>query len=149
MAKINLALQKYLVKQGLKTTKQRQTIVDTFFKHKDHVSAEELYVQIRKKDPSIGLATVYRTLRLLVDAGLASVRNFGEGTARYEPSKADSHHDHLICLDCGQIVEFENPKIENLQELVAARHKFQVTNHKLELYGRCQDCQRKEKRSRK
>ena len=149
MRNVNIQLKKYLAKQGLKVTKQRQTIVDTFFRQKGHISAEELYAKIAKTDSGIGLATVYRTLKLLVEAGLASERNFGDGTSRYEPAKTNSHHDHLICIDCGRIEEFENPKIETLQNEVAAKNKFKVSDHKLELYGQCADCLKKEKSSNK
>lgn len=137
------SLKRYLASEGLKLTKQRQLIVSTFLNQKGHISAEELYAKVKTEDASIGLATVYRTLRLLVSASIAGERHFGEISSRYEPLKTDEHHDHLICSECGQITEFENPKIEKLQQEVAGKHKFDISHHKLELYGLCKKCQTK------
>jgi len=134
---------KYLVSNGLKLTRQRQFIANLFFKQHAHVSAEELYRQVNKKDKSIGLATVYRTLKLLSAAQLANERQFGDGSSRYEPALTDAHHDHLICTACGRIIEFENKKIEALQEEEALKNNFKVSHHKLELYGLCHACQEK------
>lgn len=132
---------KYLTSNGLKLTRQRQFIANLFFKQQGHVSAEELYRQVTKKDKDIGLATVYRTLKLLSAAKLANERQFGDGSSRYEPALSDAHHDHLICTSCGRIIEFENKKIEALQEEEALKNNFKVFHHKLELYGLCQQCQ--------
>ena len=93
-----------------------------------------------KADSSIGLATVYRTLRLFVEAGIASERRFQEGVTRYEPQQP--HHDHLICVRCGRIVEFENDAIERLQDEIAAHHGFTLLSHRHELYGACEACRR-------
>jgi Fur family ferric uptake transcriptional regulator len=90
----------------------------------------------------VSLATVYRTMKLLAESGLASARQFGDGQTRYEAAAGRGHHDHLICTGCGAIVEFANARIESLQSLVARRHGFEVENHKLELYGRCGRCRR-------
>lgn len=131
---------KYLANNGLRLTKQRQFIANLFFKQHSHVSAEELYRQVTKKDKNIGLATVYRTLKLLSAAKLANERQFGDGSSRYEPALSDAHHDHLICTACGRIIEFENKKIEALQEEEALKNQFKVSHHKLELYGLCHNC---------
>jgi Fur family ferric uptake transcriptional regulator len=88
------------------------------------------------------MATVYRTMKLLADCGLAIPRQFGGGQTRYEPAAGRAHHDHLICTACGEIVEFANERIESLQALIARRHGFEVESHKLELYGRCARCRR-------
>ena len=95
------------------------------------------------KEPRIGYATVYRTLKLLKECGLAYERHFGDGVSRYEVAWDDEHHDHLICIDCGKIVEFEDEGIEKLQHDVAAKHGFTLVRHRLELYGMCPDCQAK------
>lgn len=134
------ALERYLEEKRLKSTTQRDDIVDTFFKTSTHISLEELLRRVRRKNPKVGYATVYRTMKLLVDAGLAFERDFGDGQTRYEHITEDTHHDHLICLKCGKIVEFEKPEIEKLQRDVAERMGFEVTTHKLELYGLCPNC---------
>jgi Fur family ferric uptake transcriptional regulator len=138
-------LSEYLAGQGLKSTHQRDDILDVFVSVGRHVSAEELYLLVRKSHPRIGFATVYRTLKLLAHAGLAEERRFEDGFTRYEYRATDGHHDHLICTKCGRIIEFENERIEQLQQDVARKNRFQVQSHKLELYGLCSDCQGKKK----
>jgi Fur family ferric uptake transcriptional regulator len=133
-------LRTYLHRKGLKFTQQREEIAGTFLRAEKHLSAEELYRRIRRRHPEVGLSTVYRTLKLLVDAGLASRRDFGDGITRYEPRSGEGHHDHLICVRCGAIIEFENRKIEALQKEVAALNEFTVTRHRLEIYGYCSKC---------
>ncbi len=139
--KVRAALAAYIAQKGLKGTRQRDLIVEAFFAARRHVTVEELLERVRQQDPRVGAATVYRTMKLLVESGLASARQFGEGQARYEMA-GDRHHDHLICTRCGTIVEFENDRIEAMQEVVARRHGFSVTHHKMELYGLCRNCQR-------
>lgn len=131
---------RFIEEKGLKSTTQRDEIVNAFFNLKGHVSIEELHHEVQKKNQKIGYTTVYRTLKLLTESGLAHEREFGDGQARYEPVTTEEHHDHLICLKCGAIMEFENKKIEKLQEDVAKEHGFEVKHHKLELYGYCKKC---------
>lgn len=141
-------LDAYMLKKKLRSTAQRRLIVDTFFEGSSHLTIEDVLREVRARDRGIGYATVYRTLKLLAESGVASERRFGDGLSRYELADGDDdHHDHLICTSCGSITEFEEPKIERLQEAVAARHKFRVTSHKHEMYGVCQKCQALEKRS--
>jgi Fur family ferric uptake transcriptional regulator len=132
--------QQYLIRSGLKATRQRQLIARAFFATNTHISAEALYRRVSGRDPRIGLVTVYRTLKLLKEAGLAHERQFGEGRALFEHASSERHHDHMICTDCGKITEFENCKIEALQEQVARKFAFTLQYHKLELYGLCRDC---------
>ncbi len=139
-------LRRYIEEKGLKSTVQRDLITDTFLKAKTHLSLEELLREVRKKNPRIGYATVYRTMKLLTECGIAVERNFGDGQTRYEPIP-ESHHDHLICTGCGKILEFEDERIERLQYEVARERNFKVKSHKLELYGLCLECQKKEKRT--
>lgn len=136
-------LSAYLAGQGLKSTRQRERILAGFVSAGRHLSAEELYLLIKKTDRGIGYATVYRTLKLLTLAGLAHERRFEDGITRFEFNAAEGHHDHLICTRCGRIIEFENEQIEALQRGVAKKNKFQVHSHKLELYGHCAGCQKK------
>ncbi len=139
-------LMAYLEGQGLKSTRQRDEILDVFTSLGRHVSVEELYEKVRKAHPHIGYATVYRTMKLLTDAGLAEERRFEDGFTRYEYTSSAAHHDHLICTRCGEILEFENERIEELQADVARKNHFQVQSHKLEIYGLCGACQRKKSR---
>jgi len=136
----------YLSGQGYKATRQRDLIIRIFSGAGRHLSAEELYVLVKKTEPGIGYATVYRTLKLLSDAGLAQERRFEDGFNRYELREADAHHDHLICTGCGRILEFENNEIERLQQAVAKKNHFVVTSHKLEIYGLCGNCQKAKKK---
>jgi len=131
----------HLRRQRLKSTSQRDTIAKVFLETQRHISVEELYNEVRRRNPRIGYATVYRTMKLLKECGVAAERHFRDGEARYE-SAQKKHHDHLICESCGKIVEFEEPRIEALQEVVAKRMGFHFTGHKMELYGRCRDCQK-------
>lgn len=141
-------LEKYMDKNGLRSTSQRRLVSDTFFRSTGHLSIEDLLGTVREADSKIGYATVYRTLKLLKDCGLAYERHFGDGVSRYEVALEDEHHDHLICLDCGKIVEFENEEIERLQDELAKRHGFQLKRHVHELYaigrrddaGACMHC---------
>ena len=134
-------LMEYLAGQGLRSTSQRDTILGVFVDAGRHVSAEELYALVKKSHQGVGYATVYRTLKLLADAGLAEERRFEDGFTRYEYRATDGHHDHLICTRCGRIIEFENERIEQLQQDVARKNRFLVQSHKLELYGLCAACQ--------
>jgi len=134
-------LAEYLSEQGLKSTNQRDTILQIFVNAGRHLSAEELYARVKKAHPGIGYATVYRTLKLLTEAGLAEECRFEDGFTRYEYKASGGHHDHLICTECGQIIEFENERIEELQQDVARKNRFKVQSHKLELYGLCSNCQ--------
>lgn len=135
-------LERYMAERGLKSTRQRSLIIDTFFGMAGHHSVEELWGKVRQQDTKVSVATVYRTMKLLSDCGLAHARNFGDGQTRYEAAIGRHHHDHLICTNCGEIVEFENDRIEALQDNVAKRHGFKVVSHKMELYGLCRNCQK-------
>jgi Fur family ferric uptake transcriptional regulator len=134
------ALCEYIAERGLKHSRQRDRIAETFFGMGGHVSIDELVARVRRIDPRVSVATVYRTMKLLSECGLAISRHFGGGQTRYEAAAGRAHHDHLICTGCGDIVEFANEKIESLQALIARRHGFEVESHKLELYGRCARC---------
>ena len=139
-------MEEYLSGQGLKSTRQRDEILNIFVAAGRHLSAEELYLLVKKSDPRIGYATVYRTLKLLAEAGLAHGQRFEDGFTRYEYNATDAHHDHLICTKCGRIIEFENEQIEALQQDVARKNRFKVQSHKLEMYGLCFECQGKKRR---
>ena len=133
-------LSAYMMKKGLRSTDQRKLIVETFFRADNHVSIEELLAHVRAQDPRVGYATVYRTLKLLTECGVANERRFGDGLTRYELADDATHHDHLICIECGDITEFEEPRIEELQERVAKKYGYILRSHKHELYGVCPKC---------
>lgn len=128
----------YLERKGLKTTQQREAIVDAFLRTSGHVALEDLLSSARRKYPRVGLATVYRTVKLLEEAGIAAARHFGPGQTLYEVAQGRAHHDHLICDSCGFITEFENEEIETLQDAAASRLGFNVMRHRLELFGLCE-----------
>jgi len=132
----------HLKSKGLKVTRQRELILESFLKTGKHIGVEELLLQVRRRSPTIGNATVYRTMKLFVEAGIAEERRFSTGATLYEAHDGDEHHhDHLICTSCERIFEFENEKIEKLQDEVAESHGFKLTHHKMELYGLCRACQ--------
>jgi Fur family ferric uptake transcriptional regulator len=127
--------------RALKSTGQRDDIAQVFFELGRHVSAEELYAEVRKVNPHVGYATIYRTLRLLKECDLVFERHFADGQARYEIASG-RHHDHFICDFCSKIIEFRNEALEELQAKVAMELGVELTHHKMELYGRCADCRR-------
>ena len=129
-----------IAQRGLKHSRQRTIIAEAFFEMGGHVAVDELVARVRQQDPRVSVATVYRTMKLLAECGLAVARNFGDGQTRYEPAVRRHHHDHLICTGCGDIVEFESERIEELQDRVARRHGFEMEHHRLEIYGRCGRC---------
>ena len=132
------ALAAYLEKNHLKHTKQRELILNVFLDTRRHLTSEDLYLTVREQHPNIGYTTVYRTMKLLVEAGLATERHFDDGITRYEIEH--EHHDHLVCLRCGKIVEFECEMIEAAQNDIAKRYGFEILRHRHELYGHCADC---------
>jgi len=135
-------LASFIAERGLKQSRQRDAVAEAFFSTPGHVSADELVLRARALDARVSVATVYRTLKLLGESGLAIPRHFGEGQTRWESAVGRPHHDHLVCNRCGVIVEFANDEIERLQTLVARRHGFAVESHRLELYGVCSECRR-------
>lgn len=135
------AFTSYLQEHRLKITPQRRMILDIFLLEPGHVSSEELYAKVKRRDTTIGQATVYRTLKLLAGCGLAEAVSFADGITRYEPHFGVDHHDHLICEACGRTIEIVDPVIERRQEELAAKYGFRLRRHKMDLYGLCQDCQ--------
>jgi Fur family ferric uptake transcriptional regulator len=133
---------KHLKRVGLKHTDQRDTILGTFLETRDHLSTDELFRLTRKKDPKIGFTTVYRTLKLLAECGLASEVAFHDGVARYEHQFNRRSHHHMVCTDCGASVEFFSPEIGKLEEEIGRKYHFDATRHTFQIYGLCEDCQK-------
>ena len=127
---------------GLKVTQQRVQILEVVRTGPSHFTAQEVFEIIGEKNPDIGFATVYRFLKKLSEQNYVTEVRMGGMPARYEWASKD-HHDHLTCIKCSKIVEFENQKIEELQDRIASRHGFILTDHVLELYGICAECQRR------
>lgn len=135
---------KYLERRGLKLTAERQAVFDELFGRHEHVEADELLVRLRGKHKKISRATIYRTLELLVDSGIVGRLRIGESGYRYERLRAGEHHDHLICITCGRVVEFMDPQIEHLQDVVAEKHGFLLVSHSHQMRGVCRQCRPRE-----
>jgi Fur family transcriptional regulator, ferric uptake regulator len=140
----------WLKERGLKTTSQRDDIARVFLAANRHISVEELYAAVKKVNPRVGYATVYRTLRLLKECGVAVERHFNDGEARYETAEGEKHaHDHFICERCSRIVEFSSYEIDALDERIAKKLGAVITRHRLELYGICRECREGDGSSRR
>ena len=133
-------LNAHLAHQGLKQTRQRESILEAFMSTAGHVTSEDVHDHVREIDPTIGAATVYRTLKLFCDAGITQPGHFRDGVTVYEHSL--THHDHLICLGCGDVVEFECELIEDEQLRIAKKYGFVLKTHRHELYGFCPGCEK-------
>ena len=126
--------------KGLRHTPQRDMILAVFLSTEKHVSAEDLYKLVRKKDSSIGYTTVYRAMKLLSESGLCGETEFGDGVLRFEHKFGHEHHDHLICIKCGKFTEVADTGLEKIQENMVKRHGFKSLKHKLEVFGICKRC---------
>jgi len=133
---------RHLKRVGLKHTEQRDTILHTFLETRDHLSTDQLFRLVRKKDAKIGFTTVYRTLKLLAECGLASEVAFHDGVARYEHQFNRRNHHHMVCTECGVSVEFFLPEVGKLEEEIARKYRFDVTRHTFQIYGLCEDCRK-------
>lgn len=137
-----LQFENYLKKRNLNFTHQRRQILEVFLSSGRHLTIEELYNLAREKNPGIGQATVFRTLKLLADADLAKKIVLGDNRARFEVKYGVEHHDHLICLDCGKFIEAFDPAIENLQKKLCRKFGFIPRKHSLEIFGYCENCRK-------
>jgi Fur family ferric uptake transcriptional regulator len=135
----------HIQKAGLKRTAQRDLILEIFLKTEEHLSSEALYWLVQKQDPTVGHTTVYRTLKLLTEAGLAREVRFGDGKTYYEHHYNHEHHDHMICTECGKVIEFFSAELEAMQETMADKFGFKLTHHSLRILGVCAECQVREK----
>lgn len=128
------SLEELCVERGMRMTEQRRVIARVLESSADHPDVEELYRRSSAVDLRISISTVYRTVKLFEDAGIIERHDFRDGRSRYE-TVPDEHHDHLIDLKSGQVIEFHSPEIEALQERIAREHGFRLVDHRLELYG--------------
>lgn len=143
MKSAKTVLRQYLKSKGLLHSKQREQVLDIFLKTEKHPTIGDLYELVRKKNPKIGLATVYRAMRVICAAGLAREADFGDGVRRFEHEYQHQHHDHLVCLKCGKITEVMSPEIEKLQERLAKKYSFTPLRHRMQIFGICGKCKRK------
>ncbi len=135
-------LRAHLLAHGLKRSEQREAIVDAFLRSESHLSVDDLLRLVQRRRPDVGRTTVYRTLKLLVQAGLA-MELVLEGQTRFEREHGREHHDHFICKGCSKIFEFTSPEVERIQDEIAAGIGFRIEGHRHQIYGRCRDCQQR------
>jgi Fur family ferric uptake transcriptional regulator len=137
------AFRRFLRERSLPVTTQREQVAEVLFAAGGHLSVDDVEQLLRGRDLHVGKATIYRTLDLLSESGMIVQRDFGEGFRRYERVPGHPHHEHLICLRCGKVVEFQNNRLERLKTLIADEYGFQHSHHRLEIYGACRECQQR------
>ena len=137
-----IEVERLLSERGIRLTDQRRLIVRRAVSHL-HFTAEELVKDVRQMDASVARGTVYRTLALLMEAGVVEKHDFRYGPPNYEVTFAKAHHDHLMCVQCGEIIEFQEPRVEQLQDEVVQRYGYQLLTHTHKLYGVCKPCRQK------
>ncbi|MCX8030366.1 MAG: transcriptional repressor [Thermodesulfovibrionales bacterium] len=132
--------QEFILSKGLRSTKKRNEIFDEVMEIEGHFDLDELYMRLKQKGSKVSRASVYRTLPLLVEIGLIEEVERVDKHAHYERVRTGSHHDHMICLKCGKVIEFYSPTLETLQDELCERENFKKVRHNLEIYGYCKDC---------
>ena len=135
---------RWLAEQRLPVTRQRDLVAETVFESEEHLSVDAIGRRLRERGVRVGIATIYRTLGLLVSAGLVREHEFGEGFRRFEPAGGEEGHEHLICDRCGRVVEFANERLERMLPVIADEHAFQHRRHRVEIFGTCRDCLQRE-----
>jgi len=143
MKSAKTVFRQHLKNKGLLHSKQREQILDVFLRTERHPTIDDLYELVRRKNPKIGLATVYRAMKVICDAGLAREVDFGDGIRRFEHKYQHQHHDHLVCLECGRVIEVLSPEIKKLQERLAKKYSFTSLRHRMQIFGICRKCKGK------
>lgn len=132
--------QQYLRGRGLKFTPERRTLLHEVLNSREHFEAEQLLINLRQEGKRVAKATIYRTLPLLVDCGILREVQFGDNIARYEPAVGQAPHDHMVCLGCHRVIEFDSEQVGKLRDEVAAQHGFAARSHRFQITGLCADC---------
>jgi Fur family ferric uptake transcriptional regulator len=140
--------EQFLTDNGLKHSRQREIILQYFLETSGHMTVDDLYRVIHRKNPEIGRTTIYRTLKLLCDAQLAESIELRDGLTRFEHRYKHEHHDHMICIECGTIIEFISPEIEGLQDEIADAYGFTIDSHRHQIFGVCQKCNRRRRQGK-
>ncbi len=130
----------YLRQNGLKKTHQKDLILETFVTTEGHLSVEDIYSLVKKKDRKVGIVTVFRTLKSLTACGIAREITLGDGLTRFEHSYHHPHHHHIVCTECHKAIEFVSPELERIQGEIVAKYHFQPVHHRFQIYGVCEDC---------
>lgn len=134
---VKLIFTRYLTEQKMRKTPERYAILEEIYSRNDHFDAEALYIHMKTNNYRVSRATVYNTLELLVNCELVKKHQFGTNLAKYEKSFGYRQHDHLICNDCGKVMEFCDPRVQQIKNMMGQLLKFEVTSHSLNLYGNC------------
>ncbi len=142
MNEVERVFQGFLKSKGLKFTPERQAILNHVFECQRHFEAEDLLIDMRKNNKRVSKATIYRTLVLLVNSGILREVIFGEKHAHYEHVYGHEHHEHLVCIECGKIIEFSDERIEKFQDEVCIENRFKAESHKFQIMGYCEDCEK-------
>jgi Fur family ferric uptake transcriptional regulator len=137
MDEVSRSFRDFLKERGQRQTPERFTILDEVYATPDHFDADELFVRLKQRGSRVSRATVYNTLELLLESDLVVKHQFGRNQAKYERAYAYWQHDHLICLDCGEILEFCDPRLQSIQDTVGDIYGFEISHHALTLYGHC------------
>ncbi len=130
----------YLRQNGLKKTYQKDLILETFLNTEGHLSVEDIYALVKKKDKKVGVVTVFRTLKSLVSCGIAREITLGDGLTRFEHSYHHPHHHHIVCTECHKAIEYLSPELERIQDEIIRKYHFQPIHHRFQTYGICEDC---------
>jgi len=133
----------YLREHRLPVTQQRDLVANAIFTAPDHLTAAAVHRRLMQQGKRVGIATVYRTLDLLVESGLIRLHEFGDGFRRYEGAPPQGSHGHLVCVSCGGVEEFTNERLERMLPIIADEHHFRYRTHRVELHGTCRECQRR------
>jgi Fur family ferric uptake transcriptional regulator len=134
---------RFIKDKGLRQTIQREQVAGIFLKTERHLSTQELYELVRKRHKNIGYATVARTMKLMAEADLCNVVDFGDGVKRFEHKFGHEHHNHLICVKCGKFKEISSKRLEKLQSELVKKHDYAERSHRLEIFGICPACKKK------
>lgn len=142
LAQIERRFEESLERQGLNLTRQRQEILHTLLSAEKHLTVEEIYDLLKRKDSALGRATVFRTVKLLQESGLVAEVGSAGGRSKFELKADRPHHDHMVCMECGRIIEFQSPRMEHFQDEAVRKHGFTALWHRHEIFGRCAGCQK-------